>query len=95
MPPRASQLTDHLGYWLRQVSNHVSHGFARKLADKDVTVAEWGLMRILYGKEPSAPSRLADEMGLTRGPSPSSPTALSARLSSFAKRARTTGAGKR
>ncbi|CAN2535564.1 MAG TPA: MarR family transcriptional regulator [Methylosinus sp.] len=67
MPPRASQLTDHLGYWLRQVSNHVSHGFARKLADKDVTVAEWGLMRILYGKEPSAPSRLADEMGLTRG----------------------------
>jgi MarR family transcriptional regulator, lower aerobic nicotinate degradation pathway regulator len=64
---RISRLTDHLGFWLRQVSNHVSHGFARKLADKDVTVAEWGLMRMLYGREPSAPSRLANEMGLTRG----------------------------
>jgi MarR family transcriptional regulator, lower aerobic nicotinate degradation pathway regulator len=67
MSPRIPELTDHLGYWLRQVSNHVSHGFARKLADKDVTVAEWGLMRTLYGKEPSAPSQLASEMSLTRG----------------------------
>jgi DNA-binding MarR family transcriptional regulator len=65
--PRIPELTDHLGYWLRQVSNHVSHGFARKLADKDVTVAEWGLMRMLYGREPIAPSQLANEMSLTRG----------------------------
>ena len=28
MSPRIPELTDHLGYWLRQVSNHVSHGFA-------------------------------------------------------------------
>lgn len=67
MPSRVPDLTDHLGYWLRQVSNHVSLGFARKLADKDVTVAEWGLMRTLYGREPSSPSQLASEMGLTRG----------------------------
>jgi DNA-binding MarR family transcriptional regulator len=67
MSLRVSELTDHLGYWLRQVSNHVSHGFARKLADKGVTVAEWGLMRTLYGRAPSAPSLLANEMGLTRG----------------------------
>ncbi len=67
MPSRVPELTDHLGYWLRQVSNHVSLGFARKLADKDVTVAEWGLMRTLYGREPSSPSQLASEMGLTRG----------------------------
>jgi len=62
-----SDLTAHIGFWLRRVSNHVSHAFAAKLADRGVTVAEWCLMRALYGKEPSAPSRLADEMGMTRG----------------------------
>ncbi|EME70082.1 transcriptional regulator [Paramagnetospirillum caucaseum] len=67
MLPAVSELTDHLGYWLRQVSNHVSHSFARRLAAKEVTVAEWALMRMLYGQEPMSPSRLADRMGLTRG----------------------------
>lgn len=67
MSPPVPELTAHLGFWLRHVSNHVSHAFARKLAAKDVTVSEWALMRMLYGKQPTAPSRLADEMGLTRG----------------------------
>ncbi|MBP7339023.1 MarR family winged helix-turn-helix transcriptional regulator [Niveispirillum sp.] len=62
-----SRLTDHLGFWLRMVSNHVSHGFARRLDGCGVTVAEWVLMRELYGTEPMAPSRLADRMGMTRG----------------------------
>jgi DNA-binding MarR family transcriptional regulator len=62
-----SDLTAHLGFWMRMVSNHVSHAFAAKLADKQVTVAEWSLMRALYGKEPTPPSRLADDMGMTRG----------------------------
>ena len=53
-----SSLEDHTGYWLRCVSNYVSHAFARKLAEKDVTVAEWALMRVLYGQEPLAPSRI-------------------------------------
>jgi DNA-binding MarR family transcriptional regulator len=61
------ELTAHLGYWLRCLSNHVSHSFARKLAGKDVTVAEWALMRVIYGGEPTSPSQLADDMGLTRG----------------------------
>lgn len=65
--PPVSDLTAHIGFWLRMVSNHVSHAFAAKLADKEVTVAEWSLMRALYGKEPTPPSRLADEMGMTRG----------------------------
>jgi DNA-binding MarR family transcriptional regulator len=63
----AAELTDHLGYWLRIVSNHVSHSFARKLAAKHVTVAEWVLMRVLLGRAPMAPSQLADKMGMTRG----------------------------
>lgn len=65
--PAASELTAHLGFWLRAVSNHVSHAFAGKLAAKGVTVAEWVTMRALYGKEPMPPSRLAAEMGMTRG----------------------------
>jgi DNA-binding MarR family transcriptional regulator len=62
-----SDLTAHLGFWLRSVSNHVSHAFAGKVADRGVTVAEWVMMRALYGKAPMPPSRLAKEIGMTRG----------------------------
>lgn len=66
-PVEPSHLTSHLGFWLRFVSNHVSHAFARKLEDRDVTVAEWVLLRELYGVDHIAPSRLAERMGMTRG----------------------------
>ena len=62
-----SPLTEHLGFWLRTVSNHVSYAFAAKVAAHGVTVAEWVMMRSLYGKDPMAPSRLAAEIGMTRG----------------------------
>jgi len=62
-----SHLTSHLGYWLRYVSNHVSHTFARKLEDRGVTVAEWVMMRELYSLEAIAPSRLSEKLGMTRG----------------------------
>lgn len=67
MAPDVSALTAHLGYWLRHVSNHVSQAFARKLATKDVTVAEWAIMRALHDREPILPSQLAGDMGMTRG----------------------------
>ena len=67
MSPAVPELTAHLGYWLRHVSNHVSHAFARKLAARDVTVAEFALLRMLYGKAPTPPSTIAAQMGLTRG----------------------------
>src|SRR5579862_5488142 len=63
----ASDLTAHLGYWLRYVSNHVSQAFARKVERHGVTVAEWVLMRHLLEEESLAPSRLAERMGMTRG----------------------------
>jgi DNA-binding MarR family transcriptional regulator len=63
----ASDLTSHLGYWLRYVSNHVSQAFARKVEAHGVTVAEWVLMRQLLDSEAVAPSRLAERMGMTRG----------------------------
>ena len=62
-----TELEAHIGYRLRQVSNHVSLGFARKLAVEDVTAAEWVLMRMLYDKPPTPPSRVAEAMGFTRG----------------------------
>lgn len=65
LPP--SHLTSHLGYWLRHVSNHVSQAFARKVEQEGVTVAEWVVMRELYGQGEVAPSRLAERLGLTRG----------------------------
>lgn len=64
---KISELTDHLGYWMRLVSNHVSHAFARKLEGKGVTVAEWVVLRELYDVEVLAPSRLAEAMGMTKG----------------------------
>ncbi len=60
-------LQDHLGYWLRLVSNHVSAAFARRLDGQGVTVAEWVMLRELHGAAPLPPSRLADRMGMTRG----------------------------
>src|SRR5471032_730570 len=65
--PSASDLTAHLGYWLRYVSNHVSQAFARKVEAHGVTVAEWVLMRQLLDEQALAPSRLAERMGMTRG----------------------------
>lgn len=67
MAHAVSDLTTHLGFWLRAVSNHVSHAFAAKLTTKDVTVAEWVVMRTLYGKDPMPPSQVAKEIGMTRG----------------------------
>jgi DNA-binding MarR family transcriptional regulator len=65
--PNASDLSAHLGYWLRYVSNHVSQTFARKVETHGVTVAEWVLMRQLLDEEALAPSRVAERMAMTRG----------------------------
>lgn len=62
-----STLEDHAGYWLRYVSNHVSHAFAQKVEAKGVTVAEWVLLRELLSAGLVSPSQLADTVGMTRG----------------------------
>lgn len=63
----SSKLEDHLGYWLRFVSNHVSHSFARKLEQEGVTVAEWVVLRQLFDLNEAAPSTVAQAIGMTRG----------------------------
>ena len=62
-----SDLHDHLGYWLRMVSNAVSQSFARKVESEGVTVAEWVFLRVLYDVDRIAPSVLAERMGMTKG----------------------------
>jgi DNA-binding MarR family transcriptional regulator len=62
-----STLEDHAGYWLRYVSNHVSHAFARKVEAQGVTVAEWVLLREMLDAGATNPSHLADTVGITRG----------------------------
>ena len=62
-----SPLEAHLGYWLRFVSNQVSHSFSVKLAARDITVAEWVVLRELYECDDMVPSVLAEKIGMTRG----------------------------
>jgi DNA-binding MarR family transcriptional regulator len=62
-----SDIEAHLGYWLRTVSNAVSHSFARSVEAEGVTVAEWVFLRMLYDVEGIAPSQLAERMGMTKG----------------------------
>lgn len=64
---KPSELEEHLGYWLRLVSNHVSHAFRVKVEAHGVTVAEWVVLRALFDVEGVRPSELADRLGLTRG----------------------------
>lgn len=64
----ASQLTVHAGFWMRLVSNQVSHAFARKLEASGVTVAEWVVLREMYSRgDTTSPSAIAELTGLTRG----------------------------
>ena len=63
-----SRLEDHLGYWLRFVSNHVSASFARRLEAQDISVSEWVALRKLYDTPVyTSPSALAASLGMTRG----------------------------
>ena len=56
-----------LGQWLRSASNQVWHGLSQKLAARDVTAAEWVLLRMIYAHDVGAPKRLARDLGMTKG----------------------------
>jgi DNA-binding MarR family transcriptional regulator len=64
----AGRLTIHIGFWMRLVSNNVSHAFARKVEASGVTVAEWVVLREMYGgDDTTSPSAVAELTGLSRG----------------------------
>ena len=51
MSGSASGLRDHLGYWLRRLSDEVHLSFERKLAAHGVTVSQWNVLVTLYRGE--------------------------------------------
>ena len=69
-------LRDHVGYWLRRLSDEVHTSFERRLAAYDVTVAQWSVLVTVYrgdatttteaarfiGIDPGAVSRLVDRL---------------------------------
>ncbi len=71
-----SGLHDHVGYWLRRLSDDVHTAFERRLANRDVTVAQWNVLVTVYhgdattttavakfiGTDPGAVSRLVDRL---------------------------------
>ena len=68
-PRYVSSLEDHLGYWLRLVSNNVSASFARRLETLDVSVSEWVALRKLFDQRAAISiSTLAEQMGMTKAP---------------------------
>lgn len=58
---------DHVGYWLRNVSNNVAFYFSVKLEASKVTVAEWIILRSMYTTGRTSPWVIAEKTGLTRG----------------------------
>jgi len=64
---QVSSLETHVGYWLRMVSNHVSHAFKLKVEARGVTVAEWVVLRQLLDSGEANPSEVAKQLGMTRG----------------------------
>jgi DNA-binding MarR family transcriptional regulator len=66
-PPSPNSLQAHVGFWLRYVSNHVSHAFKLKVEAHGVTVAEWVVLRAVFDADDVNPSEVAERLGMTRG----------------------------
>ena len=61
-----SRRGDHVGFWLRVLSNGVSRTFEKSLQNYDVTVAQWMVLRALYGRETSL-IELSEAIGIDQG----------------------------
>lgn len=67
MPNKTSSLEDHLGYWLRMLSNEVSASFARRLENHGVTVAQWVVLRILLDRKNATVVEVAAALDIDKG----------------------------
>lgn len=65
--PHPSGLEDHLGFWMRFVSNQVSARFESELATHEVSVTEWVALRFLYSEAIVTHAGLIDALGMTKG----------------------------
>jgi MarR family transcriptional regulator, organic hydroperoxide resistance regulator len=62
-----STLTDHVGYWLRRLSDEVHQSFERKLAARDVTVAQWNVLITVYHRDATTATGVARLIGIDPG----------------------------
>jgi DNA-binding MarR family transcriptional regulator len=68
MPNRApSNLEDHLGYWLRRLSNGVSQAFAERLARHEISVPQWVVLRLVFDHAGISLKDLAIKVGVDLG----------------------------
>jgi DNA-binding MarR family transcriptional regulator len=61
-----SNLHEHLGYWLRCLSNFVSHTFAERLELQGVSVAQWVVLRTLYDSTGITLNEAAHRVGVDK-----------------------------
>lgn len=69
MPSKSnpSPLRRHLGYWLRQLSNHVSNSFAERLEKHDVSVPQWVVLRVLFDHDSLSLKSIVERVGVDQG----------------------------
>lgn len=63
---QVSHLEDHLGYWLRCLSNYVHRSFEAQLSKYDISVAQWVVLRTLYGNTNITLNQAAGLIGLDK-----------------------------
>ncbi len=59
-------MEEHLGYWLRCLSNFVSHSFAERLAGRDISVPQWVVLRTLYDSSGITLNEAAAQVGVDK-----------------------------
>jgi DNA-binding MarR family transcriptional regulator len=62
-----SNLEDHIGYWLRCLSNCVHNSFAASLAEHNISVEQWVVLRTLYNLKDIMLSQAAEIIGVDKG----------------------------
>src|SRR5208282_315539 len=62
-----SGLRDHVGYWLRRLSDEVHASFERQLVARDVTVAQWNVLVTVYHDRATTTTEVARYIGIDPG----------------------------
>lgn len=66
-PMTPSDLEDHIGFWVRKLSNQVSGSFAHRVETHGVSVAQWVVLRVLFD-HPSLPLKeIVARVGVDQG----------------------------
>ena len=62
-----SGLRDHVGYWLRRLSDEVHGRFERQLLAHGVTVAQWTVLVTIYHREATTTTEVAQFINIDPG----------------------------